>query len=475
MFVRGMIMNRIPLLIAPFFVAFLLASCSSATISNQLRIDAVGPEYPAPPGISDRSLIGGGGNDWARKVICSAEGPCAIFGYEIKSFTESTDFLMAMESKNHQLLWGKTFGGTHKDELRSAFVTSDGGYLLWGNSQSLFFTAMKVISPNRPPRPFLVKVDKSGTVQWAETIERKVSYLLEGLESTKGNYIFVGTLLGSEQEANSGIITISFAPDGKLVWAFRYDVDKYNYGYALAETSGGGFLLAGYIREDVSTPAELLLAEIDSQGKALWGKLYKAQERLVPLSLVRDVSGGYVITGVAEDSNGRKNSFVIKLSSTGKILWAHSYKRQDGIEFLSLIVGHQGDFLAVGRSGNVKEGEQDGCAVLIDANGIIKAATLIGGPANDELVSASKLGQRKYRLVGDTESFNAKYVDILSVDWDPYDPSSQGTQAGITTNEIKMTEKVIQTKQMNAPLEIQPIPASLLELQTLSVLEQGKK
>ena len=467
-----MTMIRTPLMIVPFFLAFVLVSCSSATISNQLRTDAVSLEFPASAGISGRSLIGGGGMDLARKVICSSDGRCALFGYGIKSFTESTDFLMAMEAEDHKLLWGKTYGGTHKDELRTAIATLDGGYLLFGESQSLFFTPLKVISPNRPPRPFIVKVDSSGNIQWAETIEPNESYLMNVEETTEGNYIFVGTTYGTQRKQKQGIIVINLAQDGKLNWAVRYDPDLYSYGYVV-ETFQGGTLMAGNTgRHDAS--GSLLIAHLDLQGKAVWGKLYSSDERLIPLSSTKDGLGGYLVAGNINEKNGRKGGFIIRISPAGKILWSRSYKRTQSLELLSVTKGHNDDFLLVGRSGNVQEGKQDGCAVLIDGNGIIKTATLIGGNANDELLSASKLGQSQYRLLGDTASFNAKYVDMLSADWNPYSANIAGLDLAITTGDIMMSGGDVDLTQARAELETRPIAPSLLELNTLSVTEQSK-
>ena len=106
--------------------------------------------------------------------------------------------------------------------------------------------------------------------------------------------------------------------------------------------------------------------------------------------------------GKIKEKNDRKSGIITRMSPAGKILWSRSYKRAQSLEFVSVIKGHNDDFLLVGRSSNVQGGKQDGCAVIIDGNGIIKAATLIGGNGDDELLSASKLEQAQYRLLGVT-------------------------------------------------------------------------
>ena len=55
------------------------------------------------------------------------------------------------------------------------------------------------------------------------------------------------------------------------------------------ETFQGGTLIAGNIgRHDAS--GSLLIAQLDSQGRAVWGELYSSEEGLIPLSSAKDGS-----------------------------------------------------------------------------------------------------------------------------------------------------------------------------------------
>src|SRR5437867_11347901 len=138
-----------------FLLALTLSACAatSPTIGDTVSVRSVGHESWRMADVTETVLIGGGGNDWGNTILCQSDGACALFGYGIKSFGESTDLFAAMQSPQGKWLWANTYGGTHKDELRTAIKTSDGGYLLVGMSQSLFFTGLKVFGPSRPARP----------------------------------------------------------------------------------------------------------------------------------------------------------------------------------------------------------------------------------------------------------------------------------------------------------------------------------
>lgn len=150
-------------------VCLILAGCATS-ITSRINITPVDVGKTAADGISDVSLIGGPGFDAADTILCAQDGSCAIFGTTHKSFGETTDYFAAMQSPEKSLLWARTYGGTHLDELKTTIATADSGYLMLGESYSLFFTPLKAINPSRPvARPLLIKIDASG--------ERKSSYI----------------------------------------------------------------------------------------------------------------------------------------------------------------------------------------------------------------------------------------------------------------------------------------------------------
>lgn len=113
-----------------------LTGCAATpTIRDTLSVKSIDAETG---NAAQSRLLGGLGLDEGWRVSCDADGTCNLFGTTIKSFGESTDYLMIRLDSNMTPLWARTFGGTNKEELQGVIAGRDGGYLLFGPSQSLF-------------------------------------------------------------------------------------------------------------------------------------------------------------------------------------------------------------------------------------------------------------------------------------------------------------------------------------------------
>lgn len=146
--------------------------------------------------ITQSMLLGGLGLDRGRKLDCDSAGNCTLFGSTFKSFGESTDIFVIRLNPNHTPEWARTYGGTNKDTLQDVVASRDGGYLLFGSSQSLFITPLKVLSPHRVPRPLIVKLSHGGDVEWAKLVQfndsKAQTKLFSATQTTDGGFVLVG-------------------------------------------------------------------------------------------------------------------------------------------------------------------------------------------------------------------------------------------------------------------------------------------
>jgi hypothetical protein len=88
--------------------------------------------------------FGGNGGDEAQSVVTTSDGGYLLVGYSAsgaggdKSQNSQgyTDYWAVKIDGNGNKVWDKTFGGTSHDYAQSVVSTSDGGYLLVGDSGS---------------------------------------------------------------------------------------------------------------------------------------------------------------------------------------------------------------------------------------------------------------------------------------------------------------------------------------------------
>jgi hypothetical protein len=104
--------------------------------------------------------------------------------------------------------WDKTFGGSTWDQLRSAEQTSDGGYILGGESSSLL-SGDKTQASQGLDDYWVVKVDANGSKQWDKTFGGSSGDALNSLQQTRdGGFMLAGhstsSLSGDKTQLGQG-------------------------------------------------------------------------------------------------------------------------------------------------------------------------------------------------------------------------------------------------------------------------------
>lgn len=396
----------------------------------------------------------------ARTIVCTTQR-CAIFGDTHKSFGETTDFLAIVESPPGKIAWAKTYGGTNRDELRTAAAAADGGFLMIGKSESLFFTALKVLNPNRPARPFIVRIDSSGNPRWAATVEDgRLREVMDAAQVNDDSHFLVGY---GVFEKVPEVVAIRASSDGEIVWAYRYPIGTPAYGISVIPTSDDGAMIVGSSAAPDGNYLNGLGIRIDANGIPSWARVFGGESRLGPLDVVRDSGSGFLLVGTATDKAGAESAFALSLSPTGTPIWSRSYEGAARIKILSALAGHGTDLVLIGRTGDVHQRQLGGLAILLDRDGSVKADVTVKGEGNTELLSAERFGEVGYRLIGDTDDFGAAMVDILSLDWIP------SAARRVTSRPIGATAEEIRVVPVPLQLEVTRIPVSALETDTLTV------
>ena len=86
--------------------------------------------------------------------------------------------------------WQKTFGGINTDEAKSGQQTTDGGYIVLGNTYSI---DIDVTGNHGLCDTWVVKMNGSGVPQWQKTFGGSGSDLSSAIQQTSdGGYIFTG-------------------------------------------------------------------------------------------------------------------------------------------------------------------------------------------------------------------------------------------------------------------------------------------
>ena len=153
--------------------------------------------------------------------------------------------------------WNRTYGGTSGDYARALVQTSDGGYALAGYTYS-YGAGQEDF--------WLVKTNSTGDALWNKTYGGTNEDYAQGLVQTgDGGY----ALAGSTNSFGAGgwnFWLIRTDADGTMMWNRTYGGTNYDDGYALVQTSDGGYALAGYTYSYGAGNTDFWLVKTDAAG-----------------------------------------------------------------------------------------------------------------------------------------------------------------------------------------------------------------
>jgi len=292
------------------------------------------------------SAFGGSNNDVANDVHQTRDG-----GYIVAGFSESADgdlngsgangeddfWVLKLDAGGHKQ-WSKLYGGWADDVAHSIQQTSDGGYIVAGESYS-----SNVPGHHGADDFMLVKIDSSGNVQWENSYGGSgYEFATRVLQESDGSYMVVGSESSTDGQVtgnrgSSDLWVLHLAANGNMLWQKTYGGSGLDNGYALADAGNGKFFIAA---QSYSTDGQVTgnhgngdfwILKINANGSLLWQKAYGGSDYDQPVSIAKTKDGGCFVTGMERSvngdvtgNNGNYDFWAVKLKSNGDLMWQKS-------------------------------------------------------------------------------------------------------------------------------------------------------
>ncbi|WP_397364366.1 hypothetical protein [Olleya sp. R77988] len=175
--------------------------------------------------------------------------------------------------------WSKYFGGFFTDTAYDAIQTEDNGFLIIGSSDS----EDTDISNNKGSYDFwIVKVSNTGTTEWEKSFgSTEIDEARAIIKSSDGNYLIIGDTRGQDTDVSSNfgaadVWVIKISPTGDLLWEKTYGGENFDVGRAIAKTVDDGFVICGSSRSASGNLTEnqgqndAWILKIDNSGSLKW-------------------------------------------------------------------------------------------------------------------------------------------------------------------------------------------------------------
>jgi len=214
--------------------------------------------------------------------------------------------------------WARTYGGNNYDYVHSFQQTSDGGYIIAGNTSS-FNTGYN-------DDIWILKLSSDGSIEWQKTYGGSNDDIASSIQQTNdGGYIVAGRTL-SFGAGNGDIWILKLSSDGDVEWQKTYGGDKIDSASFIQQRDDGGYIVVGHTESFGSGGADIWILKISPAGDIEWQKTYGGSEDEEANSFQQASDGGYIVAGRTE-SFGAEGSdcWILKLSSDGNIEWQKTY------------------------------------------------------------------------------------------------------------------------------------------------------
>lgn len=285
-------------------------------------------------------------------------------------------------AQDPSIIWQKTIGGSNSDVLTAFESTSDGGYILGGYSSSNI-SGDKNQNSNGGIDIWIVKVDASGNILWQKTIGGSGNDSLLSLKQTSDGGYIIGAgsnsnISGDKTENSRGGLDywiLKLNSSGDIIWQKTYGGAQPEFDTYVVETSDGGYFVSGYSDSDVSgdktDPSngqrDFWALKLSSTGVIVWQNSIGGS--LIDRALIglQTTDGGFAMGGFStssisgdktENSQGLSDYWIVKLDSSGNIQWDKTFGGSESDLMRNMLQSLDGGYLIGGYSKSNKSGNK---------------------------------------------------------------------------------------------------------------------
>ncbi|MGV3695642.1 T9SS type A sorting domain-containing protein [Flavobacterium sp.] len=326
-------------------------------------------------------------------------------------------------SASGNLEWQKALGGTSIDKATMIKESPDGGYIMSGvtSSSNGDVSVFHGIGQDF----WIVKLSGSGNIVWEKTYGGSGSEYAQCVEVTSdGGYIAAG-FTNSHDGDVSGVHgtqypdgwIVKISGSGELQWQKAYGGTNYEDIYDIQQTLDGGYIIAA---TSASSDGDLSInyggydwwiVKLSGTGTIQWQKTFGSMVGEIPGSVRQTADGGYILAGVGGLlTNGEP--WIVKLSSSGSTQWTASYGGSRGDNISRIRQTADGGYIAIGITNSI-DGDvtglhgdyNDAWMVKISNSGALQWQKTLGGYSNENgLVDIQQTTDGGYILTANTES-----------------------------------------------------------------------
>ncbi|MCZ4319683.1 T9SS type A sorting domain-containing protein, partial [Aequorivita viscosa] len=374
-----------------------------------------------------------GGSEWDEPSFISKtnDGGFVVGGFSESNIsgekTENSrggyDYWVLKFDSTGNIQWQRTLGGNEDDYLKKIIQTFDNGYLVLGYSSSNI-SGDKTEDSQGGTDYWILKLDAVGNIMWQNTIGSNENDTVSDIEQTPdGGFLIGGKAsigVSGDKTVVGDIWILKVDLNGNIIWQRGYDFFFNSFLSNTILTNDGGFILAGTGTGGISS--DYIVSKLNTNGNSMWEKTYGGDGEDFLANFILTNDGGYIAIGHSnsdasgdktEDSQGYQDYWVLKLDSTGRIMWQNTIGGASGDIPLTVIESSDGGYFISGSSlsnisgdktDNTFEDSQSFWIMKLNSVGIIEWQNDIDGSLGERLPKAIQNNDGSFIICGQSSS-----------------------------------------------------------------------
>ncbi|MCX6272765.1 MAG: T9SS C-terminal target domain-containing protein [Bacteroidetes bacterium] len=316
--------------------------------------------------------LGGSNFDQAYSVQQTTDSGYIVAGYSDSDDGDVTgnhglrDFWVVKLNDIGTIQWQKSLGGSNIDQAYSIIQTADGGYIVAGGSES---TDGEVTGNHGNEDCWVVKLSDTGTIQWQKCLGgSSIDKACSIQQTTDGGYIVSGNSTSNDGDVtgnhgNNDYWVVKLNDTGTVQWQNCLGGSGIEYDCSVQQTTDGGYIIAGGSTSndgDVTGNhgiSDFWLVKLNDTGNIQWQKSLGGSDDDCANSIRQTADSGYIVAGISRSNDGDVTGnhgfydfWVVKVNNIGTIQWQKSIGGSDEDYAFSIRQTTEGGYVVAGFS-----------------------------------------------------------------------------------------------------------------------------
>ncbi len=264
--------------------------------------------FSANAQIAFERAYGNSGEEVGRSMVQLADSSYIVVGSSSSFGMPGADLLILKLDSTGEVIWTKTKGGAQIDRAMKIVHTSDGNLAIVGYTNSFGAGGYDV---------YFLKINYNGHVLLSKTYggsDWDLGYSL--VETSDGGFLITGETYSSGSGLNDAFL-LKIDAVGDTVWAREYGGTGSEIGRSVEVTTSGDILLAAETSSSGAGQSDAWALKLDASGNVLWDQTFGYAENDYGTDLIELTNGRLIFTWTSTESgNDYWSANMSKLSST---------------------------------------------------------------------------------------------------------------------------------------------------------------